>query len=94
VAPKDMHTGGIYESYGRGWLIQPAPNLENQLKEGEWNTLTIVVQGDKVKTLLNGVQMIELSDVKIGASTGKISLQIHDGGSVKVKWRKIELREM
>jgi hypothetical protein len=94
VAPKDMHTGGIYESYGRGWLIQPAPNLESQLKEGDWNTLTIVVQGNKVKTLLNGVQMIELTDEKIGASTGKISLQIHDGGGVKVKWRKIELREM
>ena len=23
VAPLDQHTGGIYESYGRGWLIQP-----------------------------------------------------------------------
>ena len=23
VAPPGLHTGGIYESYGRGWLIQP-----------------------------------------------------------------------
>src|SRR6187402_1668345 len=23
VAPPGMHTGGIYESYGRGWIIQP-----------------------------------------------------------------------
>jgi hypothetical protein len=23
VAPKGKHTGGIYESYGRGWLIKP-----------------------------------------------------------------------
>ena len=23
VAPPKMHTGGIYESYGRGWLIKP-----------------------------------------------------------------------
>ena len=25
VAPLGSHTGGIYESYGRGWLIQPDP---------------------------------------------------------------------
>src|SRR5688572_22004219 len=25
VAPLNAHTGGIYESYGRGWLIQPKP---------------------------------------------------------------------
>ena len=27
VAPKGQHTGGIYESYGRGWLIKPIPSL-------------------------------------------------------------------
>jgi len=28
VAPAGQHTGGIYESYGRGWLIQPKPEDE------------------------------------------------------------------
>ena len=23
VAPPELFTGGIYESYGRGWLVQP-----------------------------------------------------------------------
>ncbi|NNK21399.1 MAG: DUF1080 domain-containing protein, partial [Flavobacteriaceae bacterium] len=23
VAPKGKHTGGVYESYGRGWLVKP-----------------------------------------------------------------------
>ena len=32
VAPPDQHTGGIYESYGRGWLIQPKPEDEKMLK--------------------------------------------------------------
>jgi len=94
VAPKNMHTGGIYESYGRGWLIKPEAKLESQLNENDWNILVVIVNGDQVKTLLNGVQMIELKDEKIGSTTGKISLQIHDGGGVKVKWRKIELREL
>src|SRR6476646_9889111 len=28
VAPAGHHTGGIYESYGRGWLIQPTSEGE------------------------------------------------------------------
>ena len=35
VAPSGQHTGGVYESYGRGWMIKPEPEKENVLKEGE-----------------------------------------------------------
>ena len=35
VAPKGHDTGGIYESYGRGWLIQIPDEKENILKEGK-----------------------------------------------------------
>ena len=28
VAPPGLYSGGIYESYGRGWLIQPEPELD------------------------------------------------------------------
>ena len=94
VAPLDHHTGGIYESYGRGWLIQPDPSLEKYLKEGDWNRLVVKVEGSKVTTWLNGQQMVVLVDEKIGASTGKISLQIHDGGGVKIRWRKIEIQQL
>src|SRR5436190_6338757 len=34
VAPLNSHTGGIYESYGRGWLIQPKAELEKFLEVG------------------------------------------------------------
>lgn len=94
VAPKGHSTGGIYESYGREWLIKPDPSLDNVLKEGEWNTLTVKVKGDLVETFLNGTKMITLNDAKIGAANGKIALQIHDGGGVKVRWRKVELKKL
>ena len=94
VAPKDHHTGGIYESYGRGWIIKPDPSLEGILKEGEWNTLTVKMKDDVVETFLNGTKMITLKDEKIGAANGKIALQIHDGGGVKVRWRKVELKKL
>ncbi len=34
VAPKGKHTGGVYESYGRGWLIKPSPKRRTFLKKG------------------------------------------------------------
>ncbi len=94
VAPKDHHTGGIYESYGRGWLIQPKPEDEKYLKTGEWNDLKIRVVNDEVTTWLNGHQMVYLKDEKIGAGNGFIALQIHDGGDIKVRWKKIKVKEL
>nr|WP_295872879.1 DUF1080 domain-containing protein [uncultured Chitinophaga sp.] len=91
VAPPNMHTGGIYESYGRGWLIKPEAEKEKYLKMGEWNTMKIRVDGDQVTTWLNGHEMITLKDEKIGAIDGQIALQIHSGGGIKVKWKNIKL---
>jgi len=94
VAPLNKSTGGVYESYGRGWLIKPDPSKEKFLKEGEWNTMVVRMEGNTVKTWLNGEQMIVLEDAKIGSAVGKIALQIHDGGGVKVRWRKVEIKEL
>jgi len=94
VAPKGKHTGGVYESYGRGWLIKPDPEKEEVLKEGEWNHLKIVVNGDTITSWLNGVEMITITDKIIGKGMGSIALQIHDGGGIKVKWKNIVIKEL
>ena len=91
VAPTGKHTGGVYESYGRGWLIKPDPEKEKVLKEGEWNTMKIRMVGDQLTSWLNGVEMVSLQDEKIGQAEGRIALQIHDGGGIKVKWRNIKI---
>jgi hypothetical protein len=93
VAPLNDHTGGIYESYGREWLIQPKPEDEKWLKTGEWNDLKIRVKGDEVTTWLNGHQMIHLKDEKIGKGNGFIALQIHDGGGIRVRWKDLMISE-
>ncbi len=92
VAPPDHDTGGIYESYGRGWLEQIPEEKEGILKMGEWNNLRIEVNGDRVQTFLNGKPMVDLTDDKIGAANGVIALQIHDGGGIKVFWRDIKIK--
>jgi len=94
VAPINLHTGGIYESYGRGWLIQPKPEDEAELKPGEWNTMKIKVLNDEVITWLNNHQMVYLKDEKIGQGEGFIALQIHDGGGIKVRWKNIRIQEL
>jgi hypothetical protein len=93
VAPLNHNTGGIYESYGRGWLIKPNPLHERFLKTGKWNKLKLKVVGDQVTTWLNGHMMIDLKDEKIGTGNGFIALQIHDGGGINVRWRKLKLKE-
>jgi len=94
VAPPNAHTGGIYESYGRGWLIQPKAEDEKWLKMGEWNTMKISMINDEITTWLNGHKMVYLKDEKIGAGTGFIALQIHSGGGIKVRWKNIKIKTM
>lgn len=94
VEPAGAESGGIYESYGRGWIITPDESVRHAQKEGEWNKMKIRVVGDKVTTWINGVEMITLEDEKIGQANGSIALQIHDGGGIKVKWRNLMIEEL
>lgn len=94
VAPPNHDTGGIYESYGRGWLYQIPDDQEGFLKMGEWNKMKIQVVGKRVTTWLNGHQMTDLTDDKIGEGKGSIALQIHDGGGIKVRWRNLVIQKL
>ncbi|GMQ81025.1 MAG: hypothetical protein BMS9Abin05_0455 [Rhodothermia bacterium] len=94
VAPVGNNTGGVYESYGRGWLIKPDPEKDGILKEGDWNQMRIRVVGGHVITWLNGTQMIELEDDVIAAAKGRIALQIHSGGGIRVRWRNIRMTRL
>jgi hypothetical protein len=94
VAPPEEHTGGIYESYGRGWLVLPKPEDEKMLKAAEWNTMRILAYNDEVTSWLNGKEMVHLKDEKIRSGKGFIALQIHDGGGIKVRWKNIMIKEL
>lgn len=94
VAPKGHGSGGIYESYGRGWIAPIEKEKEEVLKEGEWNTMRIRVEGGKVTTWLNDIEMVSLEDQKIEKAQGRIALQIHDGGGIKVLWRNINIKTL
>ena len=94
VAPPGSDTGGVYESYGRGWLIKPDKEKDKVLKMGKWNKMRIRVVGNQIQSWLNGTSMISLKDEMIGKGKGSIALQIHDGGGIKVRWRNLVVNEL
>ncbi len=94
VAPEGHDSGGIYESYGRGWLQQIPDEKEGYLKEGDWNTMRIRLIGSEVTTWLNGNQMVTLEDPLIGKANGRVALQIHDGGGIKVLWKNLVVKPL
>ena len=94
VAPPGSDTGGVYESYGRGWLIKPDKEKDKVLKMGKWNKMRIRLVGNQIQSWLNGTSMISLEDEMIGKGKGSIALQIHDGGGIKVRWRNLVVNEL
>ena len=94
VAPPGSHSGGIYESYGRGWLIKPSNILDDIVVLNQWNKMRIHVENDIVTTWINDKEMVSISDSIIGEGSGSIVLQIHDGGNIKVRWKDIYLEKI
>ena len=87
------HTGGLYESGGRGWVAMPSAEGERALKPGEWNDLEVSVQGNHIVTQLNSVKVVDFTDPAPKFTDGVIGLQIHTGGGVKMRWKDIFIRE-
>ena len=87
------HTGGLYESGGRGWVKQPTAEGEQALKPGEWNELEVSVQGNRIVTQLNGVKIVDFTDAAPKFMDGVIGLQIHTGGGVRMRWKDILVQE-
>ena len=56
--------------------------------------MKIMVKGNNVKTWLNGIEMVNFEDEKIGKGKGSIALQIHSGGDLKIRWRNIKLEKL
>ncbi len=87
------HTGGLYESGGRGWVTKPTAEGERALKPGEWNELEISAHGNHIVTRLNGVQIVDYTDPAPKFTDGVIGLQIHTGGGVRMRWKDIYIQE-
>ncbi|MCA9437963.1 MAG: DUF1080 domain-containing protein [Candidatus Omnitrophica bacterium] len=91
------HSGNLYDSSGRGWLIDPdslAPEKEAVFRLGEWNSIRVDVKDHHIKTWLNGMRIVDYMDKEPAHDTGVIALQIHSGGGVKVDWRNLRIKKL
>jgi putative heme-binding domain-containing protein len=80
--------GKLYEESGRGLLWDKSG--EQHVKAGDWNEYKIVARGARIQTWLNGQPCVDMDDPE-GARRGQFALQIHSGGPMEVRFRKLKL---
>lgn len=93
------HTGGLHgdetpETGGRSWIVWPAPELETVLRPFEWNDMLVKVEGHRVQTYLNGVQMIDFTFPNPRNTDGIVALQIHPGKPSRIRFKDIWIRDL
>ena len=55
--------GGVYESYGRGWVEKPSDELQKKiLKDGDWNEMIISANGGDIVVHVNGTKTADLKN--------------------------------
>jgi len=90
----NMHTGGLYETGGRQWIVWPNPEGEKAMKVGDWNDVQFSVNGNHIQTWVNGVPAVDYTDATPKYTDGVIALQLHAGGEGKMRFKDIYVREI
>jgi len=89
-----MHTGGLYESGGRSWLVWPNPDGEKAMNPTAWNEVQFSVRGNHIVTWVNGVLALDYTDPAPKYSDGVIALQLHAGGEGKMRFKDLHVHSL
>jgi putative heme-binding domain-containing protein len=66
-----------------------------ELKGDEWNTLRILVVGNRLKHFVNGVITVDVTESHPQAmAKGHLGLQLHRGAPMKVEFKDLKLRKL
>lgn len=87
------HTGGVYGD-GRNWIAWPPPEHDFVVKPNDWNDMTIQVEGNRYRTRLNGVEVLDFTDPTPKSFDGYIALQLHSGGLGNMKFKDLYIRDL
>ena len=91
IDPKN-DVGGLYETGGRGWVVNPTPEqVKTYFKPGQWNSMAVSAKGRNITVEVNGKKSAELKDDP-GRLEGHIALQLHGGSTMHVEFKDIEIR--
>ena len=76
-------------------LAAAAPKALDALHKGDWNHYVIRVMGNQVVLSLNGVTSVDYKETDPAiARDGRIAVQIHSGGPMKVEFKDIYIQPL
>ena len=80
----------VHEEKSQAHMAQP--EIQNALKRNDWNTYTIICQGNQIRIMLNGVTVTNLKDDT--DAVGHIGIQHHGEEGAVYRFRNIYLKEL
>ncbi len=88
--------GSLYDESRRNQTLVPcAAKALEALHKGDWNHVTVRAMGNHITVTLNGITAVDYreADPKI-ARDGRIALQIHAGGPMKVEFKDVLIQRL
>ncbi|MEZ6076935.1 MAG: DUF1080 domain-containing protein [Pirellulaceae bacterium] len=86
--------GGLYETLGRAWVVQPKPEeIKTYYKVKDWNEMTVSAIGGDIAVTVNGVQTAALKDDP-SSREGYFGMQLHGGQNMHVLFKDVEIKQL
>ena len=98
IAANGNAAGVYFEGVG-GWLLQPNKTLTQEAyKTDGWNRYRVVAKGTNIKVWINDTKISDGDDERSKCTKGFLGFQVHGVGGrtepLKVRWRKIKIKEL
>jgi hypothetical protein len=92
VGLRGSGVGGVYESYGRGWVEKPSDELQARiLRDRDWNDMVISAHGGDIVVHVNGTKTADIKNDP-GRRKGHFALQMHSGNVMHLMFKDIEVK--
>ena len=67
--------------------------LQNTIKQGDWNDYVVIAKGNHLQHFINGKQMVNVVDdcAEKRAMSGVLALQLHAGSPMKVQFKNLRI---
>lgn len=90
----DNDAGGLYETSGRAWVVQPKPeDVAKWYRPGQWNEMSVIAIGPRIVVHVNGHKTAELRNDP-GRRSGHLALQLHGNQDMDIEFRDLEILEL
>lgn len=89
--------GCLYDESRRNTVLaKPADaDVARAVRAADWNDYEIRCEGPRVRLKINGVPMVDYTETDGSlVQSGRIGLQVHGGGKVRISYRNLTLEEL